>query len=72
MSKNINGLFYGRQTPNKYGIEKEKARNEAINYQIFASDTSLSYTKLADASERFYRLGKRYGLIREFKENGII
>ena len=72
MKKNINGLFYGRQTPNKYEIGKEKAHNEAINYQLYASDNNLSYIELAAAGEHFYKLGKRYGLLKEFKENGII
>ena len=31
----------------------------------------MSYNELAEASERFYTLGKRYGLLKEFRDNGI-
>lgn len=31
----------------------------------------MSYSELAEVGERFYMLGKRYGLLKEFRENGI-
>ena len=31
----------------------------------------MSYNELAEAGERFYTLGKRYGLLKEFRDNGI-
>ena len=31
----------------------------------------MSYSELAEVGERFYTLGKRYGLLKEFRENGI-
>ena len=31
----------------------------------------MSWNELAEVSERFYTLGKRYGLLKEFRENGI-
>ena len=71
-NKNFNGCFYGRQTPTKYEILKEQAREKAINWQLEASEKCLSYAELYDAGEYFTKLAKRYGLIKEFKENGII
>ena len=56
---------------NKYQIEKEKARNIAINWQLEESDYSYSYGGLMILQEYFYKLGKRYGLLKEFRENGI-
>lgn len=31
----------------------------------------MSYNELAEVGERFYTLGKRYGLLKEFRDNGI-
>lgn len=56
---------------NKYQIKKEQARNEAIDWQQWASNNCLSIHDLAVAGEHFKKLGKRYGLLKEFRENGI-
>ena len=53
-----------------YIIGKENARNEAINWQN--SDNNYSYSELIDARVHFEKLAKRFGLIRGFRENGII
>ena len=54
-----------------YQQKKEQVRNEAIDWQDEQADMSLSYGELADAQERFERLGRRYGLLQEFRENAI-
>lgn len=51
---------------------KERARQEAIDWQLETLDKSMSYGELAEVGEHFYKLGKRYGLLREFRINGII
>lgn len=51
---------------------KEKARNKAIDYQQLSSESSFSLEEIIFQQHYFYKLGKRYGLLREFKENGII
>jgi len=51
---------------------KEEARQYVIDYQSWASNQSLSMGELADYGNRFYRLGRKFGLTKEFKENGII
>lgn len=55
-----------------YKQRKEKARKEAIEWQLSFSDKDYSYSELAEAGSHFERLARRYGLVREFKENGII
>lgn len=55
----------------KYQNEKEKARNEAINWQHDFVNHNYSYEELFIWQCYFETLGKRYGLLREFRENGI-
>ena len=50
---------------------KEAARQEAIDWQDQAAEQNLSYGELAEAGEHFEKLGRRYGLLQEFRENGI-
>ena len=57
---------------NKYQIKKYEARQEAIYWQTEANQKNYSYGKLIKFNDYFYKKGKRYGLLREFKENGII
>lgn len=56
----------------KYQMNKEEARNKAIEWQSHFSDESYSWGELLRFQEYFTKLGKRYGLLREFRENGII
>lgn len=59
----------------QYQQGKEKARNEAIEWQMdFAKYNPLgfySWEMLLKSHNHFKKLGKRYGLLREFHENGI-
>lgn len=57
---------------NKYKKEKERARQMAINWQYDTAQKTMSYNELMEAAEHFEKLAKRYGLLKEFKENGII
>lgn len=54
-----------------YAERKEAARQIAIDWQLNESDYPYSYGGMAILTDYFYRLGKRYGLLREFRENGI-
>jgi hypothetical protein len=51
---------------------KQAAREAAIDWQDWQAEQNLSYGELAEDQERFEKLGRRYGLIREFRENAII
>ena len=57
---------------NAYQKAKESARNKAIEWQNDFTSHKYSYGELAYYGEYFERLAKRYGLVREFRENGII
>lgn len=54
-----------------YTEAKARARELAIDWQYETSQRNISYGELAEAGERFNKLGKRYGLLGEFRENGI-
>ena len=55
-----------------YAERKEKARNEAIDWQADFCNHNYYWSELADFSAHFEKICKRYGLLREFRENGII
>ena len=57
---------------NEYQKRKEAARQEAIDWQADFGNHNYSYGELAFYSDYFEKKAKRYGLLREFKENGII
>lgn len=57
---------------NKYQQAKERARQKAIDCQLTFSDKVYYWSDLAYFVAYFEKLGKRYGLVKEFKENGII
>ena len=56
-----------------YRNRKLRLRCEAIEWQFqFEAGEVLYWSDLAEATERFTRLGKQYGMLRELRENGII
>jgi len=57
---------------NAYQQGKARARQQAIDFQIDSSKQNLSYGELANILEKFEKLGRRYGLLKEFRENGVI
>lgn len=57
---------------NRYQRGKEKAREEALNWQTDVAEKSLSWWDVAHMGYYFEKLAKRFGLIREFRENCII
>lgn len=56
----------------KYYEKKAEIREQAIMWQLDFNNHNYSWNELAYYGEYFYRQGKRYGLLREFRENGII
>jgi hypothetical protein len=59
------------ETMSKYQEMKRKTRNEAIDWQHDFPNHSYSWGEVADWAGYFERLGRRYGLLTEFRENGI-
>lgn len=56
---------------NYYQKRKNALREEAISWQREFGDYSYSWNEIAYYEEHFERLGRRYGLLTEFRENGI-
>ena len=55
-----------------YQEKKAEARQLAINWQNDFQNHQSYWSELAYYTDYFTRLGKRYGLLEEFRENGII
>lgn len=51
---------------------KEQLRQEAIGWQGEFARTSMSYSEILRKQAYFRKEGKKCGLLKEFKENGII
>lgn len=56
----------------RYQKNKEEVRQFAIDWQADFSNQNYSYSDLTVFQDMFSRLGRRYGLLREFRENGLI
>lgn len=54
-----------------YSEKKEAARQLAIEWQAEQAEQSPSWGELYEAAAFFEKLGRRFGLLREFRENGI-
>lgn len=57
---------------NRYQEGKERARAEAINWQLDTINQSMSWGELNKIQVYFERKAKQFGLVKEFKENCII
>ena len=55
-----------------YQQKKAEAIDEAIEWQNNFEKRNYSWGEIAFWGNHFEKLARRYGLIREFKENGII
>lgn len=56
-----------------YQEKKNAVRQKAVDWQTrFNSRGSVSWGNLVYWQDHFYRLGRRYGLLNEFHENGIL
>lgn len=57
---------------NTYQRRKDAARAQAIKWQADFSDRSTPWAAIAAEQRHFEQLARRYGLLREFRENAII
>lgn len=55
-----------------YKTRKEEARQEAINWQLSFGENNYSYYDLMLWGDYVTKKAKKYGLVKEFKENGIL
>lgn len=54
-----------------YARKKASAIQEAIDWQSDFGNHNYSYGELCKFVMHFEKLGRRYGLLKEFRENGI-
>ena len=55
-----------------YKTLKNELRTRVVELQNTLSDECSSYMELSELSSSIYKSAKKYGLITEFKENGIL
>ncbi len=55
-----------------YQEKKEKIRSEAMEFQASFDNYNYSYGELFEIQTYFIANARKYGLMKEFKENGII
>lgn len=57
----------------KYAEKKNEIRQMAIDYQnMFTDGETFYWSDIAEWTAFFEKYGKRYGLLKEFRENGIL
>lgn len=57
---------------NSYQRGKNAAREQAIAWQVNSAEQSPSWGELDAQQRQLEQLARRYGLVREFRENAII
>ena len=55
-----------------YYEKKAQVQAQAIEWQHTFAEHNYSYYDLYEFGNYFYKQGKRYGLLKEFRENGIV
>lgn len=55
-----------------YKALKDEARQKAVQWQFETSGKNMSYGEFATSQKYFQKLASKYGLTKEFRENGII
>ena len=55
-----------------YLEKKNELRDEAKKLQAYISDNNLAWWDIYDCLQELEIKAKKYGLLREFKENGIL
>lgn len=55
----------------RYEKLKENARQKAIDWQMDFGNHDYPWEEIVAYGNYFERLGRRYGLLAEFRENGI-
>ncbi len=56
----------------KYDHGKEMAREAAMEFQNVVMNNSLAWGDLMEYQDKLDTMARRYGLVKEFRENGII
>ena len=71
-SERTNTIVGENKRKTAYQRIKADLRNYAMSYQILLSERNSSYGDILWFNNEIEPKAKRYGLIKEFRENGII
>ena len=55
-----------------YKEQKQRARELAQTWQYDFANNNYNWEEISEFTDFFTQLGKRYGLLKEFRENGIL
>lgn len=55
-----------------YEERKNEVKKQAIQWQLENEKTPMSLSEVLEVANHFYTLAKKYGLLHEFRQNGII
>lgn len=55
-----------------YRRGKERLREQAVEFQFAVIEENIAWWDVADYIDYFEERGRRFGLLREFRENAII
>ena len=65
-------ILTARKNASKYELMQAAIRQSAQEWQIKTAEKRLSHAELLHDTRIFEKYAKKYGLQREFRENGII
>lgn len=68
----FNNLRIALKKYTPYYENKELLRDEAISFQMDSMNNSYSYLELFNIQTKLAKQARKYGLVKEFKENCII
>lgn len=57
---------------NTYKKNKARIREKAIDWVMYCANNNVFWSELAEASCYFEKQGKRYGLLKEFRTEGVL
>lgn len=55
-----------------YREQKQRARELAVQWQYDFANNNYNWEEISEFTDFFTKLGKRYGLLKEFRENGVL
>lgn len=55
----------------RYADRRESVRDVAVEWSNYGETWPLSWSEIQHVADWFYKMGKRYGLLIEFRENGL-
>lgn len=72
MDPGFDGVYPLRVTGKTYHERKTSARDIAIDLQAMQGMSTMSMYEYSELYSYLYSIGKQYGLLKEFRDNGVI